>query len=125
MEQTELQKQVNRFEIGLSKLNSLMKGNLSPIKKVDNTTVNSIVEELLKEEQEQLRVTLKDKLKSLLSNKIKLDKEIKIKQEEFDKIISEKYKEFNREIENVFGMVDNITEIEKRYNETLTEVVKQ
>jgi len=126
MEETqETQEQQNdkvskKFEADFKKLVALLGGDKG-LKKVavPNDELGTIVEELLKERREEFIKDFKTKAKSLLDKKLEFDKEVKKAEEEFKKSVLNKKKEFSEKMKEVFGMVENIQEIEKSYYESM------
>lgn len=117
----ETQEQVNdkvskKFDADFKKLLALLGGekNLKKVS-VPNDDLGNIVEELLKERREEFIKDFKSKAKGLLDKKLEFDKEVKKAEDELKAKVISKKKEFSEKMKEVFGMVENINEIEKSY----------
>ena len=109
-----------KFENNETKLVSLLKGNKTFSKvKLSNKEVTDLVEELIKERREENASLFKQKAKALIDSKIQFEKFVKQKEKEFQEAITEKLKEFNKEMEDTFSLVEDIEELRKTYEETL------
>ena len=109
-----------KFDANEAKLISLLKGNKGFAKvKLSNKEVTDLVEELIKEKREENAILFKQKAKALIDSKIQFEKFVQQKEKEFQEAVTEKLKEFNKEMESVFSLVEDIEELRKTYEATL------
>lgn len=115
-----------QFDQNFKKLVALLGGEKT-LKKVSvpNDELGSVVEDLLKERREDFIKDFKTKAKALLDKKLEFDKEVKKAEEEFKNKIIQKKKEFSEKMKEVFGMVENMQEIEKSYYQSLKETSEE
>lgn len=111
-----------KFEQDFKKLVALLGGEKN-LKKtnVPNDELGGIVEELLKERREDFIKEFKAKAKALLDKKLEFDKEVRKAEDDLKKTVIAKKKEFSEKMKDVFGMVENINEIEKSYYQSMKE----
>lgn len=111
-----------KFEQDFKKLVALLGGEKN-LKKtnVPNDELGGIVEELLKERREDFIKEFKSKAKALLDKKLEFDKEVRKAEDDLKKTVIAKKKEFSEKMKDVFGMVENINEIEKSYYQSMKE----
>lgn len=115
-----------QFEANFKKLVALLGGEKA-LKKISvpNDELGGVVEDLLKERREDFIKEFKSKAKSLLDKKIEFDKEVKKAEEEFKNKVAQKKKEFSEKMKELFGMVENMQEIEKSYYQSLKETSEE
>ena len=82
------------------------KDNLKPKKKVTGDVTASIVADLFKEEEEELRIKVKQGLKDLLKKHIELETEVSKKQKELEELQNKKRKEFTQAANQWLQQVD-------------------
>lgn len=115
-----------QFEANFKKLVALLGGEKA-LKKISvpNDELGGVVEDLLKERREDFIKEFKSKAKSLLDKKIEFDKEVKKAEEEFKNKVAQKKREFSEKMKELFGMVENMQEIEKSYYQSLKETSEE
>ncbi len=109
-----------KFDKDFKQLVALLGGdkNLKRVN-VPNDELGTIVEELLKERREEFVKDFKTKAKGLLDKKLEFDKEVKKAEEQLKNTVISKKKEFSEKMKEVFGMVENIQQIETSYYESM------
>ena len=113
-------KEAKKFEANFKKLVALFGGmEIFKKNKLVSEEISTVVGELVKEEKEALIVTFKTKAKALINRKQEFDKFLKAETEKVKKATEEKQKEFNKEMEGLYAIVDKIEGIEKSYYQTL------
>jgi hypothetical protein len=122
-QQNDTNKEEKKFQAGFRKLVALF-GGLTVFKKVKvgSDDVQSLMEELAKEEKDKLSSEFKVKAKSLIQRKADFDKFVEDQRRQMEKTILEKKKEFLKEMEGLFTIVDKIEGIEAKYYKTLAEI---
>jgi len=124
-QQNDNDKVSKQFDANFSKLVALLGGqSIFKRPKVSNSEVSALVEELVAEQKEAVIVQFKEKARAILKKKTEFDKEIKIAEENLKKLVVQKKKEFSEEMKGLFGIVENIQEIENQYNASITEALK-
>lgn len=115
-----------QFDANFKKLVALLGGEKA-LKKVSvpNDELGTVVEDLLKERREDFIKDFKAKAKVLLDKKLEFDKEVKKAEEEFKNKVVQKKKEFSEKMKEIFGMVENMQEIEKSYYQSLKETSEE
>lgn len=111
-----------KFQENLSKLMGLLKGNEQVFKeKVPNEDMDLIIEELIKERKEKTIEEFKKKASNILDKKVEFDKFVKQKESELKSAINNKRKEFSKEMEDCFNLVENINSLHQQYKNSLKE----
>jgi molecular chaperone GrpE (heat shock protein) len=114
-------KVAKQYEANIAKLVALMSGSQVFKKpKVKTGDVAAIIEELVAERTENIKKEFKEKASKLIDAKVEFDKFVKQKEKEFQDAITNKKKEFNKEMDSVFGLLESIDEIKKNYESSLT-----
>jgi hypothetical protein len=110
------QKFLNNFK----KLIALFSGELIFKKdKLNQDGLNEVLEELTKEKRDALKAEFKKRALALIERKQEFDRFSKAEQDKANKAILEKEKEFTKEMESIFGLVEKIGTIEQEYYNTL------
>jgi fructose-1-phosphate kinase PfkB-like protein len=119
-------KQDKKFEQTFSKLVAICGGKekLAFPKAVPNDSVQSLVEDLFKEEKEALLKQTKEDLRNLLKQYAEMNKLFKEKEKELATLHKQKKEEFVKSAEAVFKKIEDVGELDKQYYEGLTEVTK-
>jgi hypothetical protein len=117
------QKVVKAYENNLKKLVAVVGGeqNLRQVKTVKKDTLGQIVSELFKEETESVERETKEALKTLLKNRIEMQRSIDAKKKELAQLETSKMKEFNEAAVKLFNKISGIDELEKEYYSALTD----
>ncbi len=116
-------KVAKKFEQNVKKLVALFSGEKAFKKaKVANSEVSEIIAELTKERKEGLIKDFKDKAGKLLTSKVEFDKFVSQKQKELEQAILNKKKEFNKEMDDCFQIVENIDSLQKEYAKSFEEL---
>jgi hypothetical protein len=120
-QQNEGSKIAKQYASNITRLVAIMGGkqNLYGPKKIPQNDVGVLVEDMLKEQRDDLAKEIKTGLKSILEKKIALDKEINAKKEELKKLEESKQKEFNEAVSKLFNKVDGIDKLERDFYATL------
>lgn len=110
-------KVIKAYESNLKKLIAVMggPGKITGVTKVPNDTMGLVIDELFKEDRENLFATFKTKARDLVKTKVTMEKGFKEKEKELANLKVEKYKEFNKAAVELFNMLENIANIEKEY----------
>lgn len=128
LEQNDNSKVEKRYSSNLQKLISLLGGEEpSKVAKVNvpNSEVAMIVEELLKERKTEVIALFKQRASDLLNKKVEFDKFVKQKQKELENAILDKKKEFTKQMEECFALVENIDALHTEYTNSLQDVGRQ
>lgn len=99
--------------------------NLKPIKKVKGDATASIVAELFKEEQEELRKKVKEGLKGLLKQHVQLEADVAAKKKELEKLQLEKRKEFTKAANAWLNQIDQGAVMQAAYGTALEVAFKE
>lgn len=114
-------KVAKQYEANIAKLVALMSGSQVFKKpKVKTSEVDNIIEELVAERTENIKKEFKEKASKLIDAKVEFDRFVKQKEKEFQDAITNKKKEFNKEMDSVFNLLESIDEIKKSYEASLT-----
>ena len=114
-------KVAKQYEANIAKLVALMSGpQVFKKPKVKAGDVAAIIEELVAERTDSIKKEFKEKASKLIDAKVEFDKFVKQKEKEFQDAITNKKKEFNKEMDSVFGLLESIDEIKKNYESSLT-----
>ncbi len=98
---------------------------LTSTTKVKKDTVETIVENILKDRKEKLEIDIKTELSTLLDKHVTLKKSIADKKKELKDLENSKMKEFNEACNKLFGKVQDIEQLEKDYYSSLTSISKE
>lgn len=113
------------FEGNLKKLEAVLKGDKSLYKrKIKGGSIESIVQDLFKEESEATWAEFKVKLKELVKRHMDFEKFKKQETQKLENLFNEKMKEFNKEAEGLYNMIDGLGDIQKSYADSLAAVSK-
>jgi hypothetical protein len=117
------QKIQKNYEKNLKKLVAIVGGsnNLKPINKVEKDVMSSLVQELFKEETEAIEKSTKEGLKTLLKNRIEMQRSIDAKKKELANLETAKMKEFNEAAVKLFNQINGIDALENEYYSALTD----
>ena len=116
------QKEAKKFQANMKTLTAIMKGSVTPKKRVDNDELSDIVDSIIADEKIELAKKVKDKLTSIIKAKTELEKQLAEKRAELDRLSEEKYKEFNKAVNDLFSSVESLNKIEASYYATMTEI---
>lgn len=110
-----------RFTANMQKLVAIFKGE-GVFKKVSipNGESAAIIEELMAEEREAAKKSFKEKAARLIKSKVEFDKFVKQKEKELQDAITNKKKDFNKEMEECFSLLENIDKLKEDYFTSLT-----
>jgi len=95
------------------------KENLKPKKKVTGDVTASLVAELFKEENEELRAKVKLGLKDLLKKHVELEAEVAKKEKELKELQLTKRKDFTKAANNWLQQVDQAEVMKENYKAAL------
>lgn len=115
------------FESNMKRLVGVLGGEelLTTTTKVKKDTVETIVENILKDRKEKLEIDIKTELSTLLDKHVTLKKSITDKKKELKDLENSKMKEFNEACNKLFGKVQDIEQLEKDYYSSLTSISKE
>ncbi len=115
------------FESNMKRLVGVLGGEelLTGTTKVKKDTVETIVENILKDRKEKLEIDIKTELSTLLDKHVTLKKSIADKKKELKDLENSKMKEFNEACNKLFGKVQDIEQLEKDYYSSLTSISKE
>ena len=110
------------YEKAMGNLVAIFKGenNLAITKKIPNSDIDTLINEVLKEEVEEKKKDFKERAKKLMKSKVAYEQFIKQKEQEFRKAKDEKTKEFTKEANELIGIVESIGTLQQQYLESLT-----
>lgn len=112
-----------KFAKNMKKLIALFRGEaLLQEQKVGKDDLSNVLDELSKEEKQALFNDFKAKAKQLIKRKQEFDKFVKAEKAKFEKAVEDKQKEFNKEMEGIFGIVEKIQTIENDYYTALKDL---
>ena len=118
-QQGEGEKISKKFDANIKKLVAMFSGEKAfKSAKVPNSELNAVIEELTKERKEELIKAFKTKATGLLNSKVTFDKFVKEEEQKVKNAINNKKKEFNKEMEECFKMIENIESLTKEYTAT-------
>ena len=112
----------DNYDKAMNNLVAIFKGenNLAVTKKIPNSEIDTLINEVLKEEVEEKKKDFKEKAKKLMKSKVAYEQFIKQKEQEFQKAKDEKTKEFTKEANELIGIVESIGTLQQQYLESLT-----
>jgi hypothetical protein len=113
------------YSASLKKLVALLNGQGMKKTRLKKNEIADVVAELIKEKKEKALTEFKVEAIALLDKKVEFDKEVRRLEEEFKNKVNVKKKEFTESMQNLFKKVDNIDEIEKSYEESLSSIEKK
>lgn len=117
--QQEGNKVSQKFDGNIKKLVALFSGDKAFKKvKVANSDIKTIIEELTKESREKLVKDFKERASKLLTSKVEFDKFVILKEKELKEAIINKKKDFNKEMEECFQLVENIDNLTSEYSKS-------
>lgn len=108
------------FEKSMSQITAIL-GNpklFEPLK-AEKEDIQSAMEELAKEEKEELVKKVKEEARILIKEKRAFDNLVNQKKKEFDKTVEEEQKKFTEKVKGILKLVKNIQTIEQEYLQTL------
>lgn len=110
-----------RFNENLQKLVAIFKGE-QVFKKtaIPNSESAAIIEELMAEEREAAKKAFKEKAGKLIKSKVEFDKFVKQKEKELQDAITNKKKDFNKEMEECFSLLENVNKLKDDYFSSLS-----
>ena len=112
----------DNYDKAMNNLVAIFKGesNLAVTKKIPNSEIDTLINEVLKEEVEEKKKDFKERAKKLMKSKVAYEQFIKQKEQEFQKAKDEKTKEFTKEANELIGIVESIGTLQQQYLESLT-----
>lgn len=107
------------FQNNVAKLTAIVKGpqNLKLDRKVSKDRTEDLIAELFQEETEATEVQVKEELKTLLKNYVKLNASLTEERKKLDSIEVAKKKEFNQAASKLFSRIEGVETILKDYND--------
>lgn len=105
-----------QFDDNFSKLVILFKGEKVFKKtKLPKNDISEIVNTLIAEKKQNTINEFKTKAVAIFESKIRFDKEMRAAKEAYEKVANDKMEQFNKEINDLFSLVENIGQVEKDY----------
>jgi Ni,Fe-hydrogenase I large subunit len=118
-------KEALKFHTNMNRLIALFGGKETfKQSKIENTELSDLVAKLVKEEKDAAQEDFMKQAKGLIQRKRDFDKFVKAEIAKMEKAVEEKQKEFNVEMERIFGLVTKIETIESEYYSTLKDLNK-
>lgn len=116
-----------KFEQNTKKLVALFQGNERVLskKRSKSNELTDVIDELLKEKKEEKKKLFKEKASKLLQSKVEFDRFIVEEQKKFEQAILNKKKEFNKEMEDCFSLVEDIDIMANDYHKSLSSVLDE
>lgn len=116
----EANKEKKRFESNMTRLTTLLGGEtvFKPTK-VNNAAVANLVEEMLKEEQEDVQKRFKSKARDVIKRYIDFQKFVKQQEAELNKKVNEQMRTFNNEVNELFQLIENQNNLQQSFAKTL------
>ncbi len=112
-----------KFEQNMHKLMALLKGDEKAFKtKVPNGEIEEVIQEMLKDRRAATIKTFKEKASAILDSHVEFNKFCKQKEKEFKDSIVNKKKEFSKQMEECFNLIENMDTLAKDYKGSLTEL---
>lgn len=110
------------FDNTVKKLTAIVNGpdNLKVVRKVAKDSVESLVQDLFKEETEATILEVKNDLKSLLKNYVTLNNTIREEKAKLAALEVAKKKEFNAAANKLFTRIDGVDVITREYYSAFT-----
>lgn len=117
----EAKKVLANFDNTIKKLTAVVSGpeNLKLKNKVPGDSMQEIVNELFKEENEATVKQVKDELKSLLKGYVQLNASLAEERKKLDNLEVAKKKEFNATAAKLFNKIDGIDALSRTYHDAL------
>lgn len=113
-------KEKKKFQDGLKRLMAMLNGDETLFKaKVQGGSVPGLIERLTAKRREEAEEAFVTRASALLDKKVAFDRECTKKRQEFEKAIADKEKEFLKDMNDVFGLIDNFGDVQKAYATTL------
>ena len=114
------------FDNTVKKLTAIVNGpdNLKVVRKVAKDSVESLVQDLFKEETEATILEVRNELKTLLKNYVLLNNTIKEEKAKLAAAEIAKKKEFNTAANKLFNKIDGVEVITKEYYSAFTDAAK-
>lgn len=111
------------FEDRMQKLVALFGGrDLLARTKLDGDAVTSVVARLVKSKKEAIALEFEQKASALIEKHLEFEKWVKEEKKRMEKAVDDKMKAFSDEADKLFGLVDNMSNIEKEYAKTLSKL---
>ena len=125
-QQQEGDKVSKKFDGNIKKLVALFNGEKAFKRpKVANSDIKTIIEELTKEKKEGLVKEFKEKAAKLLTSKVEFDKFVSQKEKELKEAIVNKKKDFNKEMEDCFQLIESIDGLTADYSKAFEGLNKE
>jgi hypothetical protein len=111
----------NAFNQNIEKITAILQKapSKSGKRKVPGNVMEQLVAELFKEDDEKTQAEFKAELRILLEKYVKFWSQVEEKEREIEKIKNDGMKDFNQSANKLFGKVDSIPELMKKYAEGL------
>lgn len=118
--QQDSNKDKKKFQDGFKRLMAMLNGDEGIFKsKIPGGIVPDLIQKLTAKRREVAEEQFLTKASALLDKKVQFDRDTKSKRDEFDKAIAAKEKEFLKEMNDVFALIDNFGDVQKAYAATL------
>jgi len=116
-------KVVKQFEENIKLLTQLLGAQtLSGKSKVPAGEMGSLVEDLFKEETENKRTQLKEKLKNLIKTKVEFDQFVASEKKKLEKGTQDKMSEFNKAAQNIYNDIEGWQQLRIQYMQAAGQV---
>lgn len=119
--QSNVDKETKNYQAALEIVKAVVGGekNLAPKKRIDGDTTAQIVAELFAEEQETLRTSVKEGLRTILKKHVEIEAQIAEKEKEVRNLQKEKRKEFVKAANDWLEKIDKVAIMQDKYTEAL------
>lgn len=116
-------KAINAYNNAMKAGLALMQGEaLRPTTQIEGSGMESLMKELIEEDQKKLMESFKDGFRGLLKDKITLDNVFKQKRTEFNKLVVQEKKAFTVKVNKVLSIVKDMDKLRADYMSTLTTI---
>jgi phosphoserine phosphatase len=114
-----------KFYDALAKLDAIMKGTLNRKDKVNSDSLNSIVDQLIAEQQQAVAEKVKEHLRQLVKAKADFDKVMKEEEDKLKALREKKMKEFVSSVQKLQSMIEDVSKVEDSYKSTVEAISKE
>jgi phosphoserine phosphatase len=114
-----------KFYDALAKLDAIMKGTLNRKDKVRSDSLNSIVDQLIAEQQQAVAEKVKEHLRQLVKAKADFDRVMKEEEDKLKALREKKMKEFVSSVQKLQSMIEDVSKVEDSYKSTVEAISKE
>jgi ABC-type transporter Mla subunit MlaD len=114
-----------KFYDALAKLDAIMKGTLNRKDKVRSDSLNSIVDQLIAEQQQAVAEKVKEHLRQLVKAKADFDRVMKEEEDKLKALREKKMKEIVSSVQKLQSMIEDVSKVEDSYKSTVEAISKE